>query len=88
MVIDKKEKAKQFPIIDLYPQDDLGYLKESGKLYIGYCPFHNDTGNPNFRIYKETNTWYCFAGCGGGDSIKFIMKLKGINFVQALEKLQ
>lgn len=41
------------------------------------CPIHNDS-TPSFKVYKNTNTFYCF-GCGvaGGpvDLTRMILKL-------------
>lgn len=50
------------------------------------CPFHNErTGS--FFIFPD-NTWHCF-GCGahGHNTIDFIMKLKEINFQDAVTHL-
>lgn len=82
---DKKEKAKKVLIETLYPDPDS--LKRFGNKLRGVCPFHGDKTNPNFFIYLQTNTWFCFAGCKGGDSISFIMKLKDIDFKEALNEL-
>lgn len=79
----KKEKARAIPLVDLYS----GELRQVGKTFKGICPFHNDLQHPNFFVYPETNSWYCFAGCGGGDSINFYMRLKNIGFKEALEEL-
>lgn len=81
-----KTKAKRVKIESLYP--DPALLKQFGTKLRGTCPFHKDSANPNFFIYTETNTWFCFAGCGGGDSISFYMKLKNLDFKEALEKLE
>jgi len=78
-----KEKAKEVTIADLYPWE----LKTTGNLLRGFCPFHQDTKTPNFYVYPETNTWYCFAGCGGGDSIDFYKKLKTTSFNKAVRRL-
>ena len=67
-----KEKAKSIPIESLYS----GKLQKCGKTMRGLCPFHGDTNKPNFHIYPETNSWYCFACGQGGDNISFYMKLK------------
>ena len=32
------------------------------------CPLH-DENTPSFRYYPETNSWYCWGGCGGGNII-------------------
>ena len=76
------EKAKKFPIENLY----IGKLKKTGKVWMGLCPFHEER-TPSFAIYPETNTYNCFAGCGGGDVIDFYMKLNDVNFSDALEVL-
>lgn len=75
-------KAKEYPIEKLYT----GNLKKTGRVLMGCCPFHQES-SPSFAIYPETNTWNCFAGCGGGDVVSFYMKLKGVSFQTALEEL-
>lgn len=83
--MDLKDKAKAVKIENLYP--DPSVLKPAGNKLRGFCPFHGDKSNPNFFIYLETNTWHCFAGCKGGDSISFYMKLHDVDFKTALKKL-
>jgi len=79
---EKIEKAKLFPIEKLY----IGNLKKTGKVLMGCCPFHKDP-SPSFAIYPQTNTYNCFAGCGGGDVISFYMKLHNVDFQTALGEL-
>ena len=79
---EKTQKANRYPIENLYT----GSLKKSGHALMGKCPFHNES-IPSFAIYPETNTWNCFAGCGGGDAIAFYMKLYQCDFKTALEAL-
>lgn len=48
------------------------------------CPFHNDK-TPSLHIHR--NLFYCH-GCGEkGDTIKFIMKTKGLSFPEAVKSL-
>lgn len=75
-------KAKQYPILELYT----GTLKKMGKVYIGKCPFHNETQG-SFAIYPETNTYNCFGGCGGGDVVKFYQIVNNCDFKTAVEEL-
>lgn len=77
----KKLRAKAYPIEKLYPWE----LKPSGTTLIGKCPLHPDN-NPSFAIYTATNSFNCFAGCGGGDVITFLMKLYSIDFKEAIER--
>jgi len=74
---------KLIPITNFYT----GKLRRMGKVLAGLCPFHQEkTGS--FRIYPATNTWHCF-GCGAGnDVVDFIMKLKNVDFNEALKLLQ
>lgn len=48
------------------------------------CPFHTEK-TPSFTFRK--NLWHCF-GCGdGGDTIKFIQKYKGLDFINAVKTI-
>lgn len=61
-------------------------LKQAGRNLKAPCPFHHEK-TASFMVSPEKNIWHCF-GCGeGGDVIKFVMKMEGLDFPQALEKL-
>ncbi len=61
-------------------------LKKKGQNWIGLCPFHPDR-NPSFSVNEEKQFFYCF-GCGeGGNVLKFLMKIQGIDFVGAVKAL-
>lgn len=61
-------------------------LKRSGRNYFGLCPFHNEK-SPSFSVSPDKQIFHCF-GCGvGGNVISFIMKIEGINFVEAVQLL-
>ncbi len=52
----------------------------------GLCPFH-DEESPSFNVRPAQGYYHCF-GCGaGGDSIKFLMEIEGLTFVEAVERL-
>ena len=42
-----------------------------GKLR-GLCLFHGDRGNPNFFVYPDTDTWFCYACKRGHTKSQFI----------------
>ena len=58
-------------------------LRRQGKQYVSLCPFHTET-RPSFSVSPEKGVFHCF-GCGaGGDSLSFLMRLKGLIFPEAL----
>ena len=61
-------------------------LKKLGRHHKGLCPFHSEK-TPSFMVNEEMGLYKCF-GCGaGGDVIKFLMEIEGIEFREALERL-
>ncbi len=61
-------------------------LKKRGRSWIGLCPFHPDK-DPSFSVNEDRQIFYCF-GCGeGGNVIKFLMKIQGLSFVEAVKAL-
>jgi len=75
------ERAKQYPIEDLYD----GQLKKTGRRLTGLCPFHKES-TPSFFIFPDHH-FHCY-GCGEhGDTIAFLMKLKGLTFPEAVRSL-
>ena len=62
-------------------------LKRSGAgKWLCLCPFHHEK-TPSFNIDDREGFFKCF-GCGeGGDVIKFIEKIKGCDFKQAIDYL-
>lgn len=50
------------------------------------CPIHNDS-TPSFKVYEETNTFYCF-GCGVAgkpvDLVRMLLKLGSNDEAEAI----
>lgn len=68
-------------------RDAVPSLKQSGSRWKGNCPFHNER-TPSFYFQPEKGLWHCFGACQeGGDILKFVMKLEGISFPEALREL-
>lgn len=71
-------------IVDIISQ--YVYLKRSGRNFFGLCPFHNEK-SPSFSVSPDKQIFHCF-GCGvGGNVFTFLMKIEGINFIEAVQSL-
>jgi len=41
------------------------------------CPIHKGTDPRGFVVTSAKGLWYCFGGCGGGDMIALVAKVRG-----------
>lgn len=61
-------------------------LRKSGNSYMGVCPFHSDKG-PSMSVSPTKQLYHCF-GCGAsGNTVGFLMKLRNIDFIDAIKYL-
>lgn len=72
-------------IVEIVGQDV--ELKRRGRTYSALCPFHNEK-TPSFYVYPETQSFYCFGGCGkGGDVITYVMLRDNLGYIDAVKLL-
>ena len=61
-------------------------VRTAGSSKKACCPFHHEK-TPSFNINESKGYYHCF-GCGeSGDAIKFVQKMDGLTFVEAVKKL-
>ena len=79
-----EEVRQSNDIVDIISQ--YVHLKRSGRNFFGLCPFHNEK-SPSFSVSPDKQIFHCF-GCGvGGNVFTFLMKIEGVNFVEAVQSL-
>jgi DNA primase len=81
-IAEVREKAK----IDEVVSDYVTLRPAGGGSLKGLCPFH-DEKSPSFNVNPAKGFTHCF-GCGeGGDVISFLMKIDGLTFSDAVQRL-
>src|SRR5579864_4935940 len=61
-------------------------LKRAGRNFKACCPFHQEK-TPSFMVNPEKQIFHCFGCQEGGDAFSFVMKMEGLSFSEAVEKL-
>jgi DNA primase len=61
-------------------------LRPRGGRFVGLCPFHDDH-RPSFHVDPSRGLYHCFSCKAGGDAIRFVERIEGLDFKGALELL-
>ncbi len=61
-------------------------LKRAGREYIGLSPFKTER-TPSFTVNDHKGFYHCFASGEHGDVFTFLMKVQGLTFPEAVERL-
>jgi len=64
------------------------HLTHEGPVFIGSCPFHEDTGQ-SLMVDPETSHWQCDGDCQtGGSVIEWVMNVEHVSHSHAMELLR
>lgn len=61
-------------------------VDKKGAGFVAQCPFHDDR-DPSLQINPHKNMFMCFVDNIGGDAINFVMRFKGMDFIDALKDI-
>jgi DNA primase len=61
-------------------------LHKRGSRHIGRCPFHEER-MPSFSVNADEKFYYCFGCNRGGDVVRFVQEMTGLDFAGAIEWL-
>lgn len=61
-------------------------LKKNGSNYTACCPFHTED-TASFMVSPTKQIYHCFGCLVGGDSIKFVMELQKIGYIEAIKEI-
>ncbi|MBI5623882.1 MAG: DNA primase [Elusimicrobia bacterium] len=61
-------------------------LKKAGRNWAARCPFHQER-TPSFTVSPERQTFHCWGCHEHGDVFAFLMKIEGLSFYEAVERL-
>lgn len=81
-IAEVREKARIDDVVSSY----VTLRKAGGGSLKGLCPFH-DEKSPSFHVTPSRGFFHCFGCQVGGDVISFLMKIDGLGFSEAVERL-
>jgi DNA primase len=81
-IAEVREKARIDDVISQY----VTLRNAGGGSLKGLCPFH-DEKSPSFNVNPSRGFFHCFGCSEGGDVITFLMKIDGLSFAEAVERL-
>jgi DNA primase len=81
-IAEVREKAPIDEVVSSY----VTLRKAGGGSLKGLCPFH-DEKSPSFHVTPARQFFHCFGCQEGGDVFSFLMKIDGLSFIEAVERL-
>jgi hypothetical protein len=83
-----EEIKQRNPLMEIVEAAGIALRSDGNGRLLGLCPFHPEK-TPSFTVFvqKQPQDFHCF-GCGAhGDVIAFVMKVRGLDFLEALRFL-
>lgn len=69
-------------VIETMVKDFQGFTPDGSKRLKCLCPLHQETV-PSFKVYLDTDSWYCFGCKKGGDVFIFVQEINQVDYITA-----
>lgn len=79
-----KSRIKDIPVSEILSR--YVHVVRKGAQTLAVCPFHDDH-SPSLTINDQRGMWFCFVDNMGGDSIRFVMLYRKLEFLDALKDI-
>ena len=80
------DQARGVPLLEVVERLGLGDPVRKGKEFVVPCPLHDDR-SPSLQLNTVKQLWYCHP-CGvGGDALQLLMRVRRIEFAEAVREL-
>lgn len=79
-----KERVRELTDVAAFVQRDGVPLTGGPVEWKGLCPFHEEK-TPSFTVNSEKKMFHCFGCHASGDVFEFVIRRKGLDFVNALK---
>ncbi len=78
--------ARAVTVFEVVQRLGLGTPVKRGREFAVHCPFHEDS-DPSLRLNPEKQLWYCHPCGTGGDALQLLMRVRRIEFAEAVREL-
>ena len=80
------DQARAVTLLEVVQRLGLGDPVRKGKEFVVPCPLHDDR-SPSLQLNPVKQVWYCHP-CGiGGDALQLLMRVRRIEFAEAVREL-
>ena len=80
------DEARAVPLLEVVQRLGLGDPVKKGKEFVVPCPLHEDK-DPSLQLNAGKQLWYCHPCGTGGDALQLLMRVRRIEFAEAVREL-
>ena len=82
----RPDQARAVTLFEVVQRLGLGHPVRKGKEFVVPCPLHHDR-SPSLQLNPTRQVWYCHPCGTGGDALQLLMRVRRIEFAEAVREL-